>query len=120
MTNVEISFLKFEWDKMSDVEKEPYSLKSKEKLTSEIDNQQDPVSSNGPAKPTKKGAAEDERIKSEMKKIEAMARNLFVEEEKTFDYSKKRATDMKQNTEVYLPGVMGLEVEAGLEVLRQE
>ena len=37
-----------------------------------------------------------------------------------FDYYNKRATDMKQNTHVYLPGALGMEAEAGLEVLRQE
>ena len=49
-----------------------------------------------------------------------MARSIFIEEEKIFDYSLRRATDMKQNTEVYLPGALGVEGEAGLEVLRQE
>ena len=55
-----------------------------------------------------------------MKKVEAMSRNIFMEDEKRFDYSKRKATDMKQNTKVHLPGALGIEEESSLEVLRRE
>ena len=64
--------------------------------------------------------AEDKRIETELKRLEATARSIYIEEERCFDYSRRRATEMKQNTEVYLPGSIGLGAEAGLEVLRQE
>ena len=87
VTNIEISFLKYKWDRMSDIEKEPYNEKSKTKLSSET--------TTGSNVPTPQD--EDKRIMEEMKRIEAMARTIFIEEEMIFDYSKKKATDMKQN-----------------------
>ena len=133
VTNIEISFLKYKWDKMSDIEKEPYLIKGKKKEldetsegTTDCDKQTDPVQQLGPDKIHQNTAkqdleaAEDARIEKEMKRLDALARSIFIEEELTFDYSKRKATDMKQNTAVYLPGALGLEEEAGLEVLRQE
>ena len=129
VTNIEISFLKYKWDRMSDTDKEPYVVKGKIKISNneESDTQSSPVPNAGPvkidentAKQDLQNQAEENRIKQEIKKVEAMARSVFMEEEMTFDYSKKRATDMKQNTHVHLPGALGLESEAGLEVLRQE
>ena len=35
VTNVEISFLKYKWDKMSDTEKEPYVIKGRDKPNEE-------------------------------------------------------------------------------------
>ena len=61
-----------------------------------------------------------QRINDELKRLDTLARSIFIEEELRFDYSKKRATDQKKNTEVYLTGALGVEAEAGLEVLRQE
>ena len=126
VTNIEISFLKYKWDKMSEIEKEPYNEKSKIKISSETQSR--PVHDGEPVEKDENTAKrdlstpqdEDKRIMEEMKRIQAMARSIFIEEEMTFDYSKKKATDMKQNTHVYLPGALGLEAEAGLEVLRQE
>ena len=118
MTNVEVSFLKYKWDKMSDTDKEPYVIKGKE--SDPIQDQVPAEINKNTAKPDLSDQAEEKRIKAEVKRIESLARTIYIEEERTFDYSKKRATDMKQNTEVKLPGALGLEAEAGLEVLRQE
>ena len=95
VTNIEISFLKYKWDRMSDIEKEPYNLKSKTRI--ESDNQ-GPAPSQVPVEIDENTAKrdmsahqnqiEDERIKEEMKRVEAMARSIFIEEEMTFDYSK--------------------------------
>jgi hypothetical protein len=38
---------------------------------------------------------EDARIEKEMKKVEAMTRSILMEEGKRFDYSMRKATDMK-------------------------
>ena len=104
VTNVEISFLKYKWDKMSDIEKEPYNEKIRNKL--ESDTQNGPVPTQVPVENDENTAKrdmstpkdEDRRIVEEMKRVESMARSIFIEEEMTFDYSKKKATDMKQNT----------------------
>ena len=39
---------------------------------------------------------------------------------KGFDYSRKRATDIKQNTKIHLPKAVKVEEEASLEMLRME
>ena len=52
--------------------------------------------------------------------MDALARNIYIEEERNFDYSKRKATDRKQNNEVFLHGALGIEEESGLEVMRKE
>ena len=64
--------------------------------------------------------AEDDRVEEKMKEIEALARTIFIKEEGRFDYSKKRGTDIKQNTKVHLPKALSVEEEAMLEMLRLE
>ena len=125
MTNVEVSFLnlKYKWDTMSDVEKEPYVIAGKNQVKS--DTTPDPVQDPGLVKITENTAKqdmqeEDVRIEKEMKKVDAISRSIFMEEEKRFDYSKRKATEMKQNTKVYLPGALGIDEESSLELLRRE
>ena len=63
---------------------------------------------------------ERERLESIAKELEAEARSIFNCKEEIFDFTKQRATDCKQNAKVVLPGAMGVEDEAKLEVLRAE
>ena len=72
-------------------------LKGKIKISNneESDTQSSPVPNAGPvkidentAKQDLQNQAEENRIKQEVKKVEAMARSVFMEEQMTFDYSK--------------------------------
>ena len=96
MTNVEICFAKYKWDKMGDEDED-----IEEDLTDEE-------------------IKEKERIDMEAAIIESEARTVFQKDGKNFDYSRKRATDIKQNTRVHLPKARSVEEEAALEALRQE
>ena len=58
VTNVEISLLKYKWDKMSDVDKEPYYVAGRKKL-SEGDQNSDPVQEQGPVENTQNSAKQN-------------------------------------------------------------
>ena len=63
---------------------------------------------------------EDEN-EEEQELIEAETRNIFDHSSKTFNFSKRRATDMKCNSRVYFPRkARSLEEESKLETLRVE
>ena len=96
MTNIEICFAKYKWDMMS----------------SDDDEDENEI--------TEEEEAEKERIERESAIIEAETRTIIMKDGKVFDYSKKRATDIKQNTKVHLPKALSVEEEAALETLRQE
>ena len=73
VTNVEISFLKYKWDKMSDTVKEPYVKAGKDRIGS--DTLPSPVQDQGPGKIPENTAKqdvqdEDARIEKEMKRID--------------------------------------------------
>jgi hypothetical protein len=95
----EVAFVKYKWEKGSEVEEEK-GLEDK--------------------KPSKEEQEEDDKIKEAMLEEEARSRSIYLPEEKRFDYTKKRATDCKQNTEVHLPGPLNVRDEAMLEMMRLE
>ena len=97
LTGIEISLTKYKWDKLNDDE----DGEDEENFTEEE-------------------REEHERVRAEMKRIEAQSRTIYLTEEKTFDFSRKRATDIKNNAKVYLPKALKVEEEAALEALRQE
>ena len=98
LSGIEISLAKYKWDKINDDETDE----------DEEDNF------------TEEEKEEHARIGAETIRIEAQSRTIYLKEEKTFDYSRKRATDMKNNAKVYLPKALKVEEEAALEALRQE
>ena len=51
--------------------------------------------------------------------MEAMERQVFNPKEKTFDYSKRRTTDLKENGFVYLPKAINPKLESELELVRK-
>ena len=63
---------------------------------------------------------EDDQKFAEMDEIiEAKSRQFFDPEEKIFNYGKKRATDLKENSRVTLPKPCSTEDEAGIEIRRK-
>ena len=58
VTNVEISFLKYKWDRMSDADKEPYRIAGREKL--EGDSQTGPEQDQGPAEKSENTAKRED------------------------------------------------------------
>ena len=63
---------------------------------------------------------EDDQKFVEMEEIiEAKSRQFFDPEEKIFNYGKKRATDLKENSRVTLPKPCNTEDEAGIEIRRK-
>ena len=65
-----------------------------------------------------KRARIDEKIEVEDKLTEAKSRQIFDPVRKIFDYSKRRTTDMQENTKVFLPKLTGPKWESELELIR--
>ena len=59
VTNVEISFLKYKWDKMSDVDKEPFYVAGRKKLSEADQKNSDPVQEQGPVENTQNSAKQN-------------------------------------------------------------
>ena len=71
-------------------------------------------------KMTPENNPEDDQMLEELQEIvEAKSRQYFDLEEKVFNYGKKRATDLKENSRVTLPRPVSAEHEAGVEVRRK-
>ena len=61
---------------------------------------------------------EEEKLMEEMEIIEAESRQIYDASTKTFDYTKKRSTDLKENSEVKLPQPSDTSTESSINVLK--
>jgi hypothetical protein len=61
----------------------------------------------------------DEDLEEKMEAEEAKSRQVFDPIEKTFDYRKKRVTDLTENSRVTLPKPLPISEEAGMETRRK-
>ena len=61
----------------------------------------------------------DESLEEKMEEEEAKSRQVFNPIEKTFDYIKKRATDLKENSRVTFSKPLPTTVKANLETRRK-
>ena len=62
---------------------------------------------------------EDQASKELQEEIEAKSRQYYDPEKKLFNYGRKRATDLKENSRVTLPRPVSAENEAGIEIRRK-
>ena len=63
---------------------------------------------------------EDKDIEDKVRKVEATARMIFDDKNKTLDMRKRKATDLPQNSKVFLPPPLNPILESGLSVRKQE
>ena len=61
---------------------------------------------------------EEEELLEKMEIIEAESRQVYDQASKTFDYTKKRTTDLKENAEVRLPQPCDASTESSINVLK--
>ena len=61
----------------------------------------------------------DDETREKMEEQEAICRQVFNPLEKTFDFKRKRTTDLKENSRVMLPKPLPTSWEAGMETRRR-